>query len=87
MLSTNKMVHAKDTIGYKGYVYQVSKCLLRIRFNTSFCAKYHKKHQAIFCYTLLHQSSRGERKNSLRKRRDISVSDRELQRFFFTKLP
>ena len=49
------------------------------RFNT-FCTKDHKTHLAISCYTLLHQAARGEGKNSLRKRRDILVSDRNQQR-------
>ena len=57
------------------------------RFNTSFCTKDHKTHQAISCYTLLRQDSRSEGNNSLRKRRDILVSDRDLQRFFFIILP
>ena len=52
------------------------------RFNTSFCTKDHKTHLAISCYTLLRQVARGEGKNSLRKRRDILVSDRDQQRFF-----
>ena len=52
------------------------------RFNTSFCTKDHKTHLAISCYTLLRQAARGEGKNSLRKRRDILVSDRDQQRFF-----
>ena len=30
----------------------------------------------------LHQAARGEGKNSIRKRRDILVSDRDQQRFF-----
>ena len=51
------------------------------RFNTS-CTKDHKTHWAISCYTLLHQAARGEGKSSLRKRRDILVSDRDEQRFF-----
>ena len=52
------------------------------RFNTSFCTKDHKTHLAISCYTLLRQVARGEGKNSLRKLRDILVSDRDQQRFF-----
>ena len=52
------------------------------RFNTSFCTKEHKTHLAISCYTLLHQAARGEGKNSLRKRRDILVSDHDQQQFF-----
>ena len=52
------------------------------RFNTSFCTKDHKTHLAISCYILLHQAARGEGKNSLRKLRDILVSDRDRQRFF-----
>ena len=51
------------------------------RFKTSFCTKNHKTHQAISCYTLLHQVARGEGKNSLRKRRNILVSDCDQQRF------
>ena len=50
------------------------------KFNASFCTKDHKTHLIISCYTLLHQSARGEGKNSLRKRMD--VSDRDQQRFF-----
>ena len=57
------------------------------RFNTSFCTKDHKTHQALFYYTLLHQVSGGEGKNSLWKRRDISISDRDLQGFLFIALP
>ena len=48
------------------------------RFNT-FCTKDHKTDLAMSCYTLLHQAQRGEGKNSLRKRRDILVSDRDQQ--------
>ena len=51
------------------------------RFNT-FCTRGHKTNLAISCYTLLHQAARGEGKISLRKRRDILVSDRDQQRFF-----
>ena len=54
---------------------------VRNRFNTSFCTKGHKTHLAISCYTLLHQAARDEGKNSLRKRKDILVSDRD-QWFF-----
>ena len=42
---------------------------------------------AIICYTLLHQATRGERKNGLRERRDIFLSDRDPQRFFCIILP
>ena len=52
------------------------------RFNTYFCTKGHKTYQAISCYTLLQQAARGKGKNSLRKRRDILVSDCDQQRFF-----
>ena len=52
------------------------------RFNASFCTKDHKTHLTVCCYTLLHQVERGEGKNSLRKRRDASVSDRDQQGFF-----
>ena len=52
------------------------------RFNNSFCTKDHKTHlTTISCYTLLHQA-KGEGKNSLRKRRDILVSDCDQERFF-----
>ena len=34
-------------------------------------------------YTLLHQATRGERRNSLRERRDILVSVCDSQRFFY----
>ena len=50
------------------------------RFDTSFCTKDHKTQLAISCNILLHQAARGEGKNSLRKRRDILVSDRDQQR-------
>ena len=50
-------------------------------FNASFCTKECKTHLAISCYTLLHQAASGEGKSSLRKRRDILVSDRDQQRF------
>ena len=45
------------------------------------------KLQYISCYTLLHQATMDEGKNSLRERRDILVSDRDQQRFFFIILP
>ena len=48
------------------------------RFNTSFCTEDHKTHLAISCCTLLHQTARYEG-NSLGKRRDILVSDRDQQ--------
>ena len=51
------------------------------RFNPSSCTKDHKTHLAISCYTLLHQAATGEGKNSVRKRRDNLVSDREEQFF------
>ena len=57
------------------------------RFNTSFHTKDHETHQVISFCTLLHQATRGDVKNSLRKRRDIFVSDRDLQVFFFIILP
>ena len=41
----------------------------------------------ITCYRLLHQTTRGEGKKSLRERRDIIVSDQNPQRFFFIVLP
>ena len=47
------------------------------RFNTSFCTKDHKTHLAISCFKLLQQAEKGEGKNSLRKRRDVLVSDRD----------
>ena len=52
------------------------------RFNTSFCTKDHKTHLAISCYILLHQAARGEGKNSLRRRSDVLVSDRDQQQVF-----
>ena len=74
MLSTNKVVRAEGSFCYRDYVCQD-------------CSKDHKPHHAISCYTLLHQASRGKGRNSLRKRRDILVSTRDLQRFFFIILP
>ena len=68
---------------------KITTCVFN-SFNTTFCTKEHRTHrthQAISCYTLLHQASRGEGKNILRKRTDILVSDRDLQRFFFIILP
>ena len=53
------------------------------RFNSSFCTKDHKTHlTTISCYIVLHQAAMGEGKNSLRKRRDILVSDFDQERFF-----
>ena len=52
------------------------------RFNTSFCTRDHKTHWTISCYTLLHQATRDEGKNSLRKRRNILVSDRDFATIF-----
>ena len=51
------------------------------RFNT-FCTKDYRTHLAISCYTLLHKAASGKGKNSLRKRRDILVSDRDQKRLF-----
>ena len=60
---------------------------VRDRFNTYFCTKDHRIHRTISCFTLLNQASRGEGKYSLRKRRDILVSDRDPQRsFYYTTL-
>ena len=42
---------------------------------------------AITCYAPLHQATRAEVKNSLRECRDIIVSQRDPQRFFFIMLP
>ena len=53
------------------------------RINTSFHTKDHETHQVIYVYTLLHQATRGDVKNSLRKPRYFFVSDRDLQVFFF----
>ena len=83
MLSTNRVIHAEETFCYRDYVPSVkTTTYVCNRFNTSFCTKDHKTHLAISCYTLLRQVARGEGKNSLRKRRDILVSDRDQQRFF-----
>ena len=41
---------------------------------------------AITCCTLLHQVARVEGKNSFRERRDILLSERDPQRFFFIML-
>ena len=57
------------------------------RFNTSFCTTDHKTHLAISCYTLLHQATRGEGKNSLREHKDILVSDCGPLEFFFLIQP
>ena len=57
------------------------------RFNTSFCFTDHKTYQAISCYTLLHQATRGEGKNSSRKPGDFLVCHRDAQIFFFIILP
>ena len=82
MLSTNKVVHAEDTFCCRDYVCQVSKLqhmnvigliLLSVLKTT--------KHTRLYpANTLLQQASRGEGKNSLRKSRDILVSDSNLQR-------
>ena len=83
MLSTNEVVHAEDTICYRDYMCQVSKLqhmyvvglmLLSVLKIT--------KHTRLYAATLQHQAARGEGKDSLRKRRDILVSDRDQQRFF-----
>ena len=84
--TNNKVVHAEDTFCYRDCVPSVkTTAYVCNRFNTSFRTKDHKKHQAVSFYTLLHQTTSGEGKNSLRKRRDIFASDR--QRFFFVTLP
>ena len=41
-----------------------------------------RSYVTITCYTLLHQVTRGEGKNSLREPKDILVSDRDPQRYF-----
>ena len=57
------------------------------RFSTSFCFKDQKTYQAISFYTLLHQATRGEGKNSLRKPGDFLVCHRDAQIFYFIILP
>ena len=85
MSSTNKVIHAKDTFCYRHYVCEVSKITTYVcnRFHTPFSSKDHKHTRQ---YSATHKASRGEGKNSLRKRRDILVSDHDLQ-FFFIILP
>ena len=51
------------------------------RFNT-FSTKDHKTHLAISCYARMYQAANCEGKKSLRKRKDILVSDRDQQQFF-----
>ena len=91
MLSINKVVHAEDAFCYRDHMCQVSKLQHMYLINyfhkllyviNIFCTKDHKIHLVISCYTLLHQAARGEGKNSLRKGKDILVSDRDQQRFF-----
>ena len=41
-----------------------------------------RRYVTITCYTLLHQVTRGEGKNSLTEPKDILVSDRDPQRLF-----
>ena len=84
MLSTNKVVHAEETFCYKKKpsVPSIKTTTFACnRFNTSICTEDHKTHLAISCCTLLHQTARYEG-NSLGKRRDILVSDRDQQWFF-----
>ena len=84
MLLTNKVVHAEDTFFYRVYMCQVSKLQHKYVIGLILLSilKDHKTHQTISCYTLLHQAARGEKKNSLRKCRDILVSDRDQQPYF-----
>ena len=78
MLSTMKVIHTEDTFCYRDYMCQVSK-LQHMYAIGLILRKDHKTHLAISCYTLLHQAARGEGKNSLRKRRNILISDRDQQ--------
>ena len=82
MLSTNKVVHAEDTFCYRDYMCQVSKLQHMNVIGLIFLSVLKTtKHTRLYpATTLLQQASRGEGKNSLRKRRDILVSDRDLQR-------
>ena len=90
MLLTKKVEHAEDTFCYRDYVSEMSKLkhiyvtgliLLSVLKTT--------KHTKLYptSYTLLHQASRGEGKNCLRKRKDILVSDCDLEQCFFIILP
>ena len=89
MLSTNKLVHAKDTFYYRDYVCQVSKLkyiyvIGLILLSVLKISKHTRLYPATHYCTKLQG---GEGKNSLMERRYILVSDRDLQRFFFIMLP
>ena len=52
-----------------------------------FCVARLQVYVAITCFTILHQATRAEGKNSLRERRGYSRFDCDTQRFFSIVLP
>ena len=87
MLSTNKVVHTEDTFCYRDYMCQVSK-LQHMYVIGLILLSVLKTTKQIWLYPATHYCTRlqgKEGKNSIRKRRDILVSDRD-QRFFIIKI-
>ena len=70
----NDVIHCNTIISDKTQNHAASNFLLLSCWIASYVT--------ITCYTLLHQTTRGEGKNSLRGRRDIFVSDRDPQGIF-----
>ena len=77
MLSTNKVVHAEDTFCYRDYMCQVSK--LQHMYVKVLILSVLKTTKHTWLYPATHYCTRLQGVNSLRKRRDILVSDRDQQ--------
>ena len=74
-LNVNKdVIHCKTIISDRNQIHAAPNFMLL----SSKIASY----VTINCYTLLHQATRGEGKNSFRRFRKIFVSDRDPQQFF-----
>ena len=74
----NDVIHCKTIISDRSQIHAAPNFLLL----SSWIAKF----VTITSYTLLHQATRDEGKTSLRRSRDIFVSDRDPQRFFCINL-
>ena len=74
----NDVIHCKTIIAVRSQIHAAP--------NFSLLSSWIASYVTITCYTLLHQATRDEGKTSLKRRRDIFVSDRDLQRFFCINL-
>ena len=77
MLLTNKVVHAENTFCYRDYMCQVSK--LQHMYVKVLILSVLKTTKHTWLYPATHYCTRLQGVNSLRKRRDILVSDRDQQ--------